>query len=99
MRVNGSRILTNHTDGKDDSVKGRILFLDDHDDTCELVSVVLGQAGYEVVLGRSVAEGLQLIRRESFDLILLDWHFTDGTGIDLCRAVREFDGHTPLFFY
>ena len=87
------------TNLKADSARRRILFLDDNQDTCELINLVLSQAGYEVVLGGSVAEGLRLTRNTQFDFILLDWHFTDGTGIDLCRAVREFDGDTPIFFY
>jgi DNA-binding response OmpR family regulator len=91
--------VTTSTDGKNGSVKGRILFLDDNDDTCELLDLVLSQAGYEIVIGHSIAEGLQLSRSKSFDMILLDWYFTDGTGIDLCRAIRKSDGHTPIFFY
>jgi DNA-binding response OmpR family regulator len=86
-------------DGKRGSFKGRILFLDDNLDTCELIGLVLGQAGYEIVLGRSIAEGLQLTKNQSFDLILTDWYFTDGTGIELCRAIRKFDPQTPIFFY
>jgi DNA-binding response OmpR family regulator len=91
--------LINNMNLKAEFARGRILFLDDDKDTCELVSLILGQAGYEVILGRSVAEGLRLTRNKQFDLILLDWHFADGTGVDLCRAVREFDGDTPIFFY
>ncbi|HKP12505.1 MAG TPA: response regulator [Blastocatellia bacterium] len=91
--------MTKDTSLKADSAKGRILFLDDNEDTCELVNLILSQAGYQVVLGRSVADGLRLTRNKQFDLILLDWNFMDGTGIDLCRAVREFDGDTPIFFY
>lgn len=92
-------IVTTSTDGKNGSVKGRILFLDDNEDTCELLDLVLGQAGYEIIVGRSIAEGLQLIKSKSFDMILLDWYFSDGTGIELCRAIRESDGQTPIFFY
>lgn len=93
--------MTTSTDGngKRGSFKGRILFLDDNLDTCELMGLVLGQAGYDIVLGRSMAEGLRLTRNQSFDMILTDWYFTDGTGIELCRAIREFDPQTPIFFY
>ena len=91
--------MTTSTDGKNGSVKGRILFLDDNEDTCELLDLVLGQAGYEIVIGRSIAEGLQLIKSKPFDMILLDWVFPDGTGIELCQAIRESDGQTPIFFY
>ncbi|MFL6215988.1 MAG: response regulator transcription factor [Blastocatellia bacterium] len=91
--------MNKDTNLKAKSARGRILFLDDNDDTCELVELILNQAGYEVVLGRSVEDGLRLTRDKQFDLILLDWFLSDGIGLDLCRAVREFDGNTPIFFY
>jgi DNA-binding response OmpR family regulator len=99
MQNNGGIMAITSTGHNDGSFKGRILFLDDNDDTCELLDIILSQAGYEIVIGRSVAEGLQLTKSKSFDLILLDWFFTDGTGLELCRAIRQFDGQTPIFFY
>ena len=79
--------------------KGRILFIDDDEDTCEMMRVLLGIEGYEAVPASGVSEGLSLAKTDSFDLILLDWHFEDGTGIELCRMIRAFDGEIPIFFY
>jgi two-component system, OmpR family, response regulator len=79
--------------------KGRILFIDDDKDTCEMMCVLLGMEGYEAVLASGVSEGLSLAKAGSFDLILLDWHFEDGTGIELCRMIRAFDEQIPIFFY
>lgn len=81
------------------SRKGRVLFLDDDTDTRELLDMALAGEGYEVVLGGSIAEGLRLARSGQFDMILLDWHFADGTGIELCQAIRNFDMQTPILFY
>lgn len=91
--------MNQDTNLKVDSARGHILFLDDNEDTCEMIELVLTQAGYEVELGRSVADGLRLTQTGQFDLILIDWHLADGTGIELCRAVREYDQQTPVFFY
>ena len=91
--------MNNDTNLKAKSARGHILFLDDDSDTCEMVNLMLGYAGYEVVVGRSVADGLRLARDKRFDLILVDWFLSDGLGLDLCRAVRQFDGNTPIFFY
>lgn len=88
-----------HKDGTIAPSKGRLLFLDDDTDTRELLDVALAVEGYEVVLGRSIAEGLRLARSGGFDLILLDWYFSDGTGIELCQMIRRFDKRTPIFFY
>jgi DNA-binding response OmpR family regulator len=79
--------------------KGRILFVDDDQDTCEMMRALLGMEGYEAVLASGVSEGLSLARAESFDLILVDWYFEDGTGVELCRMIRAFDGEIPIFFY
>jgi DNA-binding response OmpR family regulator len=79
--------------------KGRILFIDDDQDTCEMIHALLGHYGYEAVTASGLTEGLRFARDERFDLILLDWFFTDGTGIDLCRMIRAFNEEIPIFFY
>jgi two-component system response regulator MprA len=80
-------------------MKGRILCIDDDRDTCEMITILLGQAGYAVESAMSVADGLIKARQGDFDLILLDWSFEDGTGIDLCRQIRASDAQTPILFY
>lgn len=79
--------------------KGRILFIDDDTDTCEMIRIVLGQAGYEAVVASTISEGLKKAKAGTFDLILLDWIFPDGTGVELCEMIRTFDGEVPIFFY
>ena len=79
--------------------KRRILCVDDDDDTRWMLSIMLGQAGYEVKSASGVAEALKLVRTECFDLYLLDRTFADGTGLELCRRIREFDTQTPVVFF
>jgi CheY-like chemotaxis protein len=79
--------------------KLRILFADDHDDTRLLVSVLLSTSGCEVVTAGDVAHALDLARGTAFDLYLLDNHFPDGTGAQLCERLREFDQVTPVIFF
>ena len=76
--------------------KPRILCVDGDADTCEMLSYFLKQAGYEVAVAASVADGLKLAREAEFDLYLIDLRFSDGTGIDLCEQLRAFDPHTPV---
>ncbi len=77
----------------------RILFVDDHEDTRYLITHLLGAQGYEVEAARTVEEGLQLARAGGFDLYLLDSRFADGSGMELCEDIREFDKTTPIVFY
>ncbi len=32
-------------------------------------------------------------------MILLDWYFEDGTGLELCQMIRAFNTRTPILFY
>jgi DNA-binding response OmpR family regulator len=77
----------------------RILYIDDDKDTCEMIKTLLGLAGYEVIPALTVAEGLRLATSGGFDLILLDWIFDDGSGLELCQKIRRFDAEIPILFY
>ena len=77
----------------------RVLYIEDHEDTRELVTLVLEQRSYEVVTGSTIETGLALARSQHFDLYLLDSWLPDGSGLDLCRRIREFDKATPIIFY
>ena len=45
----------------------RILCADDHEDTCFMLSALLGNSGYEVKHAGGVGEALNLARAEHFD--------------------------------
>ena len=77
----------------------RILYVEDHEDTCELITLVLGQKNFEVTTERTIEKGVRLAREQSFDLYLLDSWLADGSGLDLCKRIREFDRLTPIIFY
>ena len=77
----------------------RILYIEDHDDTRELVTLLLAQKSYEVVTGSTIASGVALACAEDFDLYLLDSWLPDGSGLDLCEQIRTFDKSTPILFY
>jgi DNA-binding response OmpR family regulator len=77
----------------------RVLYIEDHDDTRELVTLVLKQKNYEVVSGATIQSGVALAGSQHFDLYLLDSWLPDGSGLDLCKQIREFDKTTPILFY
>jgi two-component system, cell cycle sensor histidine kinase and response regulator CckA len=80
-------------------MKSRILFIDDHEDTCHMVIAWLGTLGYEVTATHSVSDGIRMARGGGFDLYLLDSRLADGDGKELCERLREFDPLTPIVFY
>jgi len=77
----------------------RVLYIEDHADTRELVTLVLEQRSYEVVTGSTIESGVALAGSQQFDLYLLDSWLPDGSGLDLCKRIREFDKATPILFY
>jgi DNA-binding response OmpR family regulator len=79
--------------------KCRILYIEDHQDTLELVLFALKANEYDVVHDRTITGALELVRTSNFDLYLLDNMLPDGSGIDLCRRIREVDDTTPIVFF
>jgi DNA-binding response OmpR family regulator len=77
----------------------RVLYIEDHEDTRELVTLLLSQKSYEVVTGATIESGIALASAQRFDLYLLDSWLPDGSGLDLCQKIREFDKTTPILFY
>lgn len=77
----------------------RVLYAEDNEDACFMVTMLCDFAGIKVITSRTVAEAWQLAQMETFDLYLLDSRFPDGDGLDLCRRLREFAPHTPILMY
>ncbi len=77
----------------------RILFVDDHEDTRDLISLVLQKSHYEVATAATIDETLKLARSGYFHLFIFDSWLPDGSGVDLCKLVRQFDHCTPILFY
>ena len=68
---------------------GRILFVDDHLDTNAALKILLERRGYHVTTAASVASGLELARKEEFDLLVSDIGLPDGDGTDLLRMILK----------
>ena len=80
-------------------VKCRILCIDDHDDTSEMLSLILSQEDFGVVTTRTIEEALQQARSGNFDLYVLDKHLPDGSGLDLCAKLNEVTPGVPCLVY
>jgi DNA-binding response OmpR family regulator len=76
--------------------KKRILVVEDQDDKRNLLRLALGE--YDVAAVGDYDTGLRMAKRQYFDLYVLDNQIPGGTGIELCRRIREFDPNTPILF-
>ncbi len=79
--------------------KRRILYIEDHEDTRDLVCLVLRERDYDVTEAPTIEAAIKLVNGDKFHLYLLDSWLPDGSGIDLCKRIRELDCHTPVIFY
>lgn len=66
----------------------RILVIEDEVDLQTLLSYNLGQAGHQVRVAGSGANGLAELRRARYDLVLLDLMLPDRDGLEVCRTIR-----------
>jgi len=77
----------------------QILVTEDHADTRDLLAFVLTKNNCKVMLADCTDQALYLAQTNSFDLYLLDNWIVGGSGITLCKQLREFDSTTPILFY
>ena len=66
----------------------RILLVEDHGATAQVMQKLLSRSGHAVAAAGSVREALALADREPFDLVISDLGLPDGSGHDLMRELR-----------
>ena len=76
--------------------KKKILYVEDNKDTYEMTRILLSD--YDLTYAKTKAEGISLVRDGGFDLILIDYWLSDGTGDEACKVIRGFDHKTPILF-
>ncbi len=76
----------------------RVLVVDDHEELLDLVATSLVRDGHLVTRARTTGEARHAIEQETFDVIVLDIGLPDGSGVDLCRGLREAEISTPILF-
>ena len=67
----------------------RVLVVDDEPQIVRGLRVVLRNAGFAVDAARSKEEALDAVSHRPPDAVLLDLVLPDGSGVDVCRQVRE----------
>jgi len=71
----------------------RALVVDDGPENRELLSVVLGEMGIDIITAENGKEGLDASIREKFDVVLMDIQMPVMDGYEAVAAMRE-HGHT-----
>lgn len=67
----------------------RILLVEDHEDTLNVMAEVLELSRHEVARASDVESALRMAAGGPFDLLVSDLGLPDGSGLDLMRQVRD----------
>ena len=72
----------------------RILVVDDEVDTCRNLSDILTDLGYQVDIAQEGAAALDLVRRNHYDVALLDLKMPGMDGLRLYREIKKISAGT-----
>ena len=67
----------------------RILIVDDDDALRRMLVDYLGSQGYTALGVRSVQQGEEALRNDTFDLVIADLRLEDGNGLDLLKQLKQ----------
>lgn len=71
-----------------DGVQLRVLVVEDHPDTAEVLARLLGASGHAVKTAHSAEAALRLAHSEPFDVLVSDIGLPDTTGYELMKQIR-----------
>jgi two-component system, OmpR family, response regulator VicR len=69
-------------------VKRRVVYIEDEQEMIDLVRLILNRRGYEIIGANGGREGLDAVRRELPDLVLLDLMMPDMDGWDVYQQMK-----------
>lgn len=76
----------------------RILIVEDDAAVANLMKDTLEAEFHDVELAYSGDDGLLLLERFDFDLLVLDWELPNLSGIEICDSYRKRGGMAPVIF-
>ncbi|HET6853062.1 MAG TPA: response regulator [Pyrinomonadaceae bacterium] len=79
--------------------KCRVLCVDDHRDTSEMLQMLLAEEDYQVHTAATVEEACDMAQKTRYDLYVLDKRLPDGTGVELCETLLKISPTVPCIFY
>lgn len=76
----------------------KIVVIDDEPSMTMLIGLLLKTYGMEVITANEGEQGIQLVRSEAPDIVILDLMMPDMSGVEVCQAIRTFS-NVPLLAY
>ena len=77
----------------------RVLCVDDHRDTSDMLQMLLAEEDYEVHIAATMQEACNMAAKTEYDVYVLDKRLPDGTGVQLCETLLMLTPNVPCIFY
>jgi CheY-like chemotaxis protein len=74
----------------------RILYMEDDFGLARLVSRRLESEGFSVAMARNGSEGIAMLDAGQYDILIVDYHMPERTGLDVIRALRDRGAPPPV---
>ena len=76
--------------------KPLVLCIDDDEIALRVRKLVLGSAGYEVLVAESGEAGFEVLKQNPIDLVIADHFLSAKTGTEIAREMKELKPNVPI---
>lgn len=77
-----------HDQPKPAPLRARVLLVEDHEETLEVMASLVTRLGHEVTTASTIKGALKAAGEKQFDLVISDLGLPDGLGYELMRSLR-----------
>lgn len=77
----------------------KILMIDDDEQILFALRAVFNFQGWQSLSAGDVPSGLEIFRREKPDLVLIDYHLPQISGVKGVKMIRELDAEVPIIVF
>jgi len=76
----------------------KIMLIDDDESLQTLIGQIVEQDGYDFCCASNGTDGMQMLRDERPDFLILDVMLPDTNGFEICQRIREEGRRVPILF-
>jgi DNA-binding NtrC family response regulator len=73
-----------------------VLVVDDDVGVCQILQLMLSRERYRIQITHSVADAAEAMEENLFDVYVVDYHLTDGSGLDVAEMIRSKGSTAPI---
>jgi DNA-binding NtrC family response regulator len=73
-----------------------VLVVDDDAGVCQILHLMLSREKYKMQITHSVADAAEAMEEKLFDVYVVDYHLTDGSGLDVAELIRAKGSAAPI---